>query len=137
MPRMGRPRSNSAASTDGALGSYTDDGPPESTIARGPSARILSRPMSKGWISEYTFSSRMRRAMSCVYCDPKSRMRTSSLFIATIVRRLFGDDDVVDVRLAQSRLGDADELGARAHVVDVLRPGVAHRRLEAADQLVH
>src|SRR5882724_11052488 len=29
---------------------------------------------SKGCISQYTCSSRTRRAISCVYCDPKSRM---------------------------------------------------------------
>src|SRR5262249_41018921 len=30
----------------------------------------------KGTISEYTWHSRIRRAMTWVYCDPKSRMRT-------------------------------------------------------------
>ena len=33
----------------------------------------LSAGVSGGQISEYTESSRRRRAMSCVYCDPKSR----------------------------------------------------------------
>jgi hypothetical protein len=31
--------------------------------------------VSKRTISEYTWHSRIRRAMTCVYCEPKSRMR--------------------------------------------------------------
>jgi hypothetical protein len=36
-------------------------------------ARICSAAVSGAQISEYTDSSRRRRAMSCVYWDPKSR----------------------------------------------------------------
>src|ERR1700749_3891717 len=35
---------------------------------------ISSRGAVQGSTTEKTFSSRMRRAMSCVYCEPKSRM---------------------------------------------------------------
>jgi hypothetical protein len=31
--------------------------------------------VSKRTISEYTWHSRMRLAITCVYCEPKSRMR--------------------------------------------------------------
>ena len=39
-------------------------------------------------ISEYTCSSLIRRAMSCVYCEPKSRMRRVSLSMASLERRI-------------------------------------------------
>ena len=45
-------------------------------MATGSRARISSSFIVQGWISQYTDISRMRRAMSIVYCDPKSRMRT-------------------------------------------------------------
>src|SRR5436190_12901655 len=44
-----------------------------------------------GWISEYTRASRTRRAMSCVNCEPKSRIRmrdvTPSVFPLRSVQR--------------------------------------------------
>ena len=42
-------------------------------IPAGFRRRISSRGIEKGWISQYTFSSRTRRAMSWVYWEPKSR----------------------------------------------------------------
>ncbi len=41
----------------------------------GAISRMRATGRSQGWISLYTFSSRTRRAMSCVYCEPKSRIR--------------------------------------------------------------
>ena len=38
-------------------------------------AQRLAIDVLNGTISEYTDSSRRRRAMSCVYCEPKSRTR--------------------------------------------------------------
>src|SRR6188768_2461827 len=46
-------------------------------MAAGPSPRMRGSGRWCGWTSQYTACSRMRRAMSCVYCEPKSRMRTS------------------------------------------------------------
>src|SRR5258708_38437390 len=43
-------------------------------IPTGRYLRISSRDAVQGRTTEKTFSSRMRRAMSCVYCEPKSRM---------------------------------------------------------------
>ena len=63
-----------AGSAGGASASYTDDGPPERINPIGLSARISSRGAVQGSTTENTFCSRMRRAISCVYCDPKSRM---------------------------------------------------------------
>src|SRR6185437_11404502 len=49
----------------------------------------------------------MRRAISCVYCDPKSRMRTSSRFTDTVSPR--GSGALV---LGEHR---ADAVGEQAH----------------------
>src|SRR5688572_2968950 len=112
-------------------------------IPRGASSRIFASGTLNGWISEYTFCSRTRRAISCVYCPPKSRIRIRSrllldttLLLDTVVGRLFGDDDVVNVRLAQAHGGGADELRLGAQVVDGAAPRVAHAGLQPADELV-
>src|SRR5262245_38647084 len=44
----------------------------------GAIAAISLAGVLKGTIVEYTLHSRMRRAMTCVYCDPKSRMTICS-----------------------------------------------------------
>jgi hypothetical protein len=75
MPSTGTPSSNTAAGARGAFGAVTLSGPPESTMPRAPKPRTNSSPTSYGWISQYTFVSRSRRAISCVYCAPKSRIR--------------------------------------------------------------
>src|SRR5205814_8038480 len=46
-------------------------------------SRIQSTLRLGGWISEYTRASRTRRAISCVNCDPKSRMRIRELMISS------------------------------------------------------
>src|SRR5262249_52432207 len=56
-----------------APGSDTLFGPPDRMTPIGLRAWIFSSGVSGGHTSEYTDSSRRRRAMSCVYCDPKSR----------------------------------------------------------------
>ena len=65
-----------AGSICGASLPKTLAGPPERIIPRAPVARICSGPKRKGKISEYTLLSRTRRAITCVYCEPKSRMTT-------------------------------------------------------------
>jgi hypothetical protein len=70
MPRTGTPSSSNAASTVGTSASYTDDGPPDRMMPRGAHSRIQSTETVGGWISQYTRSSRTRRAMSCVNCEP-------------------------------------------------------------------
>src|SRR5688572_1146250 len=113
-------------------------------IPRGASSRIFASGTLNGWISEYTFCSRTRRAISCVYWPPKSRIRMRSrlllfdtaLLLDTVVGSLFGDDDVVDVRFAQTHGGRAHETRLGAQVVDGAAAGVAHAGLEPADQLV-
>jgi hypothetical protein len=52
MPNMGNPSSKISGEHSGASMSYTDEGPPESTMARGLSSRICSTLMSNGWISQ-------------------------------------------------------------------------------------
>src|SRR6266851_4201416 len=63
-------------------------------------------------------------------------VRTGS-HILPVVRRLAGDRDVVDVALAQTRAGDADEGAVFLHLGDRAVAGIAHRRAQAADQLMH
>src|SRR5271155_608667 len=66
----------------GAFSSYRLAGPPERIIPRGFSARIFSGAKLNGWISQYTLASRTRRAMSCVYWLPKSRIRITKSDLA-------------------------------------------------------
>src|SRR3954467_317692 len=83
MPKTGTSLSNSAASRPGAPGSYTLDGPPDRMIAAGSLASISATGIECGTISEYTFASRTRRAMSWAYCAPKSTTRTRSWSVKT------------------------------------------------------
>src|ERR1044071_1887208 len=98
--------------------------------------------------------------MSCVYCDPKSRMRimtwkargerreatartpysclssrASSLF-RSIIRRLFGDENVVHVAFAESGHRDAHEARHGFHFADGAAAEITHAGAQAADQLM-
>src|SRR5258705_6872643 len=75
MPSTGVPSSKSPGAHFGAPASETLLGPPERMIPTGFFSRILSSGVLNGTISEYTDSSRNRRAINCVYCEPKSRTR--------------------------------------------------------------
>src|SRR6202140_4906431 len=75
MPSTGTPSSYTAGGARGGFASVTDSGPPERITPRARKARTSASLTSQGWISQYTPSSRTRRAMSCVYCAPKSRIR--------------------------------------------------------------
>src|SRR5579871_1676267 len=143
MPSVGMPSSKIRGSALGAPSAYTDAGPPERISASGFRARISSGLARCETSSEYTRASRTRRAISCEYCPPKSITRTGrsasgwscTTSAAAVIRRVLRDRDVVRVRLAQPRTGDADEPRA-LHGVDRGRPAVAHRLPEAADDLV-
>src|ERR1700722_4707245 len=78
MPKTGTPASNSPAGAAGAPSAYTDAGPPDRMIAFGFLASISGTGIVDGTISEYTWHSRTRRAMSWAYCAPKSTTRTVS-----------------------------------------------------------
>src|SRR5262245_11686362 len=82
MPSTGIPSSSRSRRSAGAPSEYTDAGPPESTSARGARSRISSSSVSWGSSSAYTPHSRMRRAISCEYCPPKSRTRISSCAVS-------------------------------------------------------
>src|ERR1035438_10160603 len=73
MPSTGRPSSKTLLFANGASLSYTDEGPPERMMPTGEELRISSTVALKGRTTEKTFCSRMRRAISCEYCAPKSR----------------------------------------------------------------
>src|ERR1700734_2599982 len=78
MPKTGTPASNSPAGAAGGPSAYTDAGPPDRMIAFGFLASISGTGIVDGTISEYTWHSRTRRAMSWAYCAPKSTTRTVS-----------------------------------------------------------
>ena len=80
-----------AGSTRGASSALTEAGPPDRMMAEGAISRTSSAVMSHGTISEYTFKSRTRRAISCPYCAPKSNTTTFwlvELDDAVLTRRL-------------------------------------------------
>src|SRR6516164_3247958 len=102
----------------------------------------------------------MRRAISCVYCAPKSRIRmrcawmsgcataagvsapargTLAIEIASghpVVGCLLGDADIVYVTLAHPGARDANEHRAGTHVGDVAAAGVAHGGPQPARELM-
>src|SRR4030095_4873271 len=75
MPSTGTPCVHTAAGARGVSPSVTLLGPPDKTMPFGANSRMNVSLTSYGWISQYTCVSRRRRAMSCVYCAPKSRIR--------------------------------------------------------------
>src|SRR5690242_14322147 len=81
MPSTGTPNSSTAGSAGGASASYTEHGPPDRMIPSGFCARTCSMGAVQGSTTENTFCSRMRRAISCVYCEPKSRMTIEEVSI--------------------------------------------------------
>src|SRR5277367_353185 len=72
MPSTGTPSCSTWGSHIGASLSYTELGPPDKTTPTGSSERISSSFAVHGKTAENTCCSRMRRAISCVYCPPKS-----------------------------------------------------------------
>src|SRR5579862_820446 len=161
MPSTGTPSWYTASGARGASGAMTDSGPPERMMPRGAKARTSASPMSQGWISQYTPSSRTRRAISCVYCAPKSRIRIRCAWISgcaapgarvsrlavrgtlaiapsrhPIVGCLLGDVDVVHVTFAHPGIGDAHEHRPGAQLADAAAAGVAHRGTQPTGQLV-
>ncbi len=81
MPNTGMPCSNRRGSTCGAPSAYTDCGPPDRMIPAGCRAAMASTDAVCGTISEYTFASRTRRAMSWAYWAPKSTTRTGACVV--------------------------------------------------------
>jgi hypothetical protein len=78
MPSTGTPASKIACGARGEMSSVTEAGPPERMTPLGCIAAKASAAFWNGTISEYTPSSRTRRAISCVTWEPKSMMRILS-----------------------------------------------------------
>ena len=57
-------------------------------------------------------------------------------YSTTVIRRFTGNLDIVHVGFGETCVGDFDELAILAHGCDVTVSGVAHRRSEAAHELV-
>src|SRR4051812_41010872 len=83
MPSTGTPESKIACGARGEPCSCTDSGPPERITAFGFMSRNAASAFWNGTISEYTPSSRTRRAISCVTWEPKSTIRILSCAEAT------------------------------------------------------
>src|SRR5690625_1030242 len=81
MPRIGRSDSNTSRGATGAPWRVVDSGPPDRMMPLAPNAAISPGSWSQAQISQYTPSSRMRRAINWVYCAPKSRMRILSVWM--------------------------------------------------------
>src|SRR5215472_7814902 len=128
MPSTGTPSSNTAPGARGGSLPVTDSGPPERITPRGAKARTCASLMSQGWISQYTPSSRTRRAINCVYWAPKSRIRTRWAWMSgnPVVGGFFGNADVVDMTFTYTRVGNSHEHGASSHFMDIFAPGVPH-----------
>src|SRR5207302_3661567 len=146
MPRIGRPRSHAPLSGCGAPASYTDAGPPLKMRPRGLRAAISAAAIVPGTSSQYTPDSRTRRAISWLYCDPKSRMRTASWVTRTggdsargarAVKRSNPHSDallvLLHLALRLDRRGD-DHLGF-LELGDRARAAHAHGALECANKV--
>src|SRR6202050_5057951 len=107
MPSTGTPNSNTAAGARGGWESVTDSGPPDRITPRGAKSRTAAEEISQGWISQYTPLSRTRRAMSWVYCAPKSRISIRCAWMSgdAVIRRFLGNGHIVHVALTDPRVG--------------------------------
>src|SRR5215470_12980840 len=137
MPSTGIPASNSAFGGSGAPSSYTLDGPPESTIPRYPPRSTVSSGSAHERISEYTESSRIRRAINCVYCPPKSMMAilsgVSTMLGGALPRAAELLGLLEDLAFGLDRRRD-DQLGL-LELTDVAGSHRAHARANGADQV--
>src|SRR5262249_26124098 len=138
MANTGSPRSDTPDERRGACATRTDAGPPDRISARAPDSLIRSEVAVPGRISQYTPSSRTVRAMSWVYCEPKSKMRSwaFTLLIRAVVGRFLGDEHVVNMALSQPGRSDADELRFFLQLANRSDTTVAHSGAQAADELV-
>src|SRR5262245_10514786 len=140
MPSTATPSSNTPGSTSGAPSSYTEAGPPDRTTPAGRRAAISDAVRSCGTISEYTWHSRIRRAISCAYCAPRSTTSTgrsgagrSGASGTTLVAHPHVLGGLVRLALGLDRRRDHElrllELSDRGV------PGGGHRRGERAEQV--
>src|ERR1700734_1743996 len=153
MPSTGVPSSNTAGGAPGGAWPVTDSGPPDRMMPRAPNERTSAALTSPGCISQYTPSSRTRRAISCVYCAPKSMIRIRCAWISAggatgssaatdsssgraVIGRLLRDRHVMHVALAHAGVGDAHEPRSGSHFLDVVAAGIAHGGTQSAGELV-
>src|SRR5580698_1169828 len=125
MPSTGMPRFQIAGSQCGAPLPYTLAGPPLRISPFGLRVASFAAEVSNLRICENTWHSRIRRAITCVYCEPKSRMticsvacKTSSLPHADALHGL--------ENLAFGLDGGSDDDLRLLKFTDAARPDVAH-----------
>src|SRR4029453_15459945 len=112
---------------------YRAAGPPESTIPAGRLARSSASGASCGTISEYTWHSRIRRAINCAYCAPRSTTRTGRSASSKLVAHAHALLRLVGLALRLDRRRD-HELGL-LELLDRCVPRGGHRRSERAEQV--
>src|SRR6478736_9341108 len=107
MPSTGTPSSYTAGSIVGAPSTWTLFGPPLKMIPLGSRAATSAAVIEWETISEWTFASRTRRAISWAYWAPKSTTRTVS---CSIRPSAVGDEE--DDRHHEQRQEDDGDHGA-------------------------
>src|SRR6187397_2174188 len=98
-------------------------------IPFGANSRTNASLTSFGWISQKTCASRTRRAISCVTCEPKSRIRILSCMSGRARSGGGGDAGApcrVEVEPGQHQRGELDQ---RAEVERRADPPVAVRQM--------
>ncbi len=68
---------------------------------------------------------------------PEIAFSIPGLSLGSVIGRLAGDGDVVDMAFTQAGIGDAAEHGVATQIIDGRRARVAHRRTQTAGQLVN
>src|SRR5271154_5550334 len=139
MPRTGTPNCSTLGSHAGASLSYTELGPPDKTIPTGSSARISSSLAVHGKIAENTCCSRIRRAISCVYCPPKSSttipcrvLTVPPAFCSTAVP-VFAVISSLEFLLSQNNIY---ELSGHHNGFNNLFPGDQHRNARVSERAI-
>src|SRR3954451_9798239 len=117
MPSTGTPSSSSSVRSSGAPSAYTEAGPPDSTMPRGRRCSSWSRGTSCRSSSENTPHSRIRRAISCEYCPPKSSTSTSSVVAGRSGAATEGVAALLLIQLVHRCCDLRLAVGAHAHVL--------------------
>src|SRR5579862_3526191 len=125
------PRSGSGASL-----AYTLAGPPDKINPLGAMAANSLAGVSYRTITEYTLHSRILRAMTCVYCDPKSKMTSCSVMVfrkteTLVLANRFGERKMSGNRRPEVLL----KSGSCARLQPCLRKGPRHLCRFASERL--
>ena len=118
----------------GAFFWYTLQGEPERIMPARLSRAISRKGVLNGRITENTFSSLTRLAISCVYCEPKSRTKMVSVSELTLFHHadLLGGLEQFAFGLDRWRDNNLGHL----KLFDVLGAHITHAGPQCADQIL-